>query len=276
MQLTVKWQDIAGILELRKKKAECEFKIGYLTYKGSDSDESIKEISAELNEVSNSLEKLEKKFEPLLDSIVLPNETKLYILNEKLQEKEDGEIFTAMRIKDGEIYSLLKERGHIIKHIFEKRSEIAKLNVLLLGMDDEKKEELKGIIMNGSCLEKEHLEGQEEGKKKRIVQLFGRISLPVEKELMQEEEIEIPVGSTFVWVPKEKFENYGDEVKNFTVLSQKIQFFNAKRQIKQFDENEEKQFSKLQQDYLNALKAKDEILRENDTESKEFTITLTV
>lgn len=48
MKLTVTWQELAQLLELRKKRAECEFKLEYLKWRASK-ESDIKNVKAELD-----------------------------------------------------------------------------------------------------------------------------------------------------------------------------------------------------------------------------------
>lgn len=221
-----------------------------------------------------SLNKLEEKFEPIINEIVLPNEAKVCALEESIKEIKKEEIFSAMKEKNGKLYETLKERGAIIKEIYEKRSEIAKINIILLGLDKEKKKEFQKTIAEGVSLDKSLISGMEKEKSENIAKLFSRIGLGICGELKNTNETTIEVSGSRLWVSKDRLNSIEESMKKFNVVSQKIQFLNAQRQIKKFSDEEEKNFSKLQQEYLNGLKIKDELLKEYEIESKGFTVTL--
>jgi len=71
-----------------------------------------------------------------------------------------------------------------------------------------------------------------------------------------------------VWVSREIKEKLDSNMKRIEEINPEIQLRNAQRHIKVFNEEEEKLFASLQEEYLKLLKEQDELLSDFNEEEK--------
>lgn len=252
---------ISTIIECRKKRAELVFKKGYLNWKKSSNDFLIKHIDLDLIEIENQLKELEKKLGKY--SIVFPDQDKLDELNEKVSSLDPEELYETMESKEGDVFELLKERGELLRYLYEKREEISKFNVLLQKLKEKDRDSITALLKNKENFsEEEILTLKDKTLKSNLFKLFSRLDFPVSKENLNISEERVFVGSRAVWVPNSMSEKIVEMNKTMDELSRKIQFKNAEKQIKNFSENEEKEFQSMQSQYLTLLKEKDKILHD--------------
>lgn len=253
--------ELSNLIALRKKRAELTFKKGYLIWKDSPNKSLIDSISLELSSIEDELESLEKKLKKF--DLVLPDQNKLDELNKELSSLGKEELYELMESKQGEEYNLLKERGELLKQVFENREEIAGLNIMINDLSSKEKKQFLSILRDRSKFSEESfLKLKDEKKRKKLMKLFSRLGFSVSGDYIDSEEKKIYVCSKPIWVPVTMLKKIEDLNKNLTELSKKIQLLNAQKQIKVFSENEEKEFESVQTKYLSLLKEQDSILHD--------------
>jgi hypothetical protein len=110
-------------------------------------------------------------------------------------------------------------------------------------------------------------------RKKLLVKLLWRIGIyayGTEEGITAQktdcrQETEVPVllqDNKRVWIVEPKQEVFMEVEEKLKTVSTKIQLKNAERQVKVFNEKEEKEFGEIQNEYLRLLKSRDEILDE--------------
>jgi hypothetical protein len=102
----------------------------------------------------------------------------------------------------------------------------------------------------------------------KIAALLGRIGLNCRIEegslvaSEQSDEVEVEIANKKVWVSACRLELLNKNKESLYNISSKIQLKNAVRQIKEFSEEEEKEFAAMQNEYLKLLKEQDELLKD--------------
>ncbi|MEW6528620.1 MAG: hypothetical protein AB1391_01900 [Candidatus Micrarchaeota archaeon] len=265
--------EILHLIELNKKKAELDFKKGYLIIKGNDkNDEQINIFNNELTEILYQISALEKKLQKKHISLFYPNEDELIKLGSELEKFSPAEIYSAIEKKNGIAYELFEKRGKIIKENFEKRGEIAALiefanslhqNIRIKLIKEIKSGEFKELDIN-ALNEKERL---------KLFTLLNRsgITCFLDKHLLTSEstaesikwnEIKIQLNGRYLWIDQEKEDEIKQFEKELTKVSNLVQIKNAERQIKAFTPEEETQFKDLQVAYLAMIKKRDAFFEE--------------
>jgi len=181
-----------------------------------------------------------------------------------------------MRSRSGETYSVLAKRGEIIKANFENRGNIAKISLLVAGLDGDRKMKLFDAISKGAFSDKISFQDWEDSKRKQLAKLLSRIGINagiVEGQLSGEvegehEDVAHQLLDRKVWVSPKVSEQLTKNLEAINTLNPKIQLKTAERQIRDFSEEEEKDFTVLQGEYLKLLKEQDDLLKEyNEEES---------
>ncbi len=199
--------------------------------------------------------------------LIVPFEEKIEELNRQLGGYTAREIIGALESRSGELYSLLAERGKIIKKNHAARTEIAKLSIVLARLPDGLRDSLKAAVRKGSITEPVLLNGCGSDVSGRMLRLLNRVGVPaviVEGKLtgegVTETEVMFRFDSENVWVSKEKQEQLSKNIERMEKISRRIQFKTAERQIRVFEGEEEDNFRNLQKEYLELLKERDSLL----------------
>jgi len=247
-------------LELHKKKAELEFKRSVL---GQDSPEELRHVSAEL-------EKLAAKAAASGIIVTLPNQKKLDEFNRMLAGFSPQETRESIRAKDGGPYEALSQRGCLVKANFENRLEIAKLNLAAAALSGKEKEAVLEAIRLGTLTGPITLASAQEKARKKIAKFMRRCGINCivsDRELVPGcegglDEVRMVISSRAVWVTGPVKEKLEENFRKTQQISTKVQLRNAERQVRDFSEEEEKDFASLQREYLELLKEQDELLRD--------------
>lgn len=259
-------QELTKLIELKKRKAELEFKKSVL---GLACEE-------ELNEILSSASGLERKVRAAGIRIVFPKQNKLDELGSKLGDFPPERIKEEIQKRSGEIYEILIERGVLIKENFENRLEIAKLFLIIARAGREEREALTNTIAVGVINEPLTVETLRIEDKQKLVKFLRRcriLCLLSENKLLpteenEEKEVYMEVLNRSVWVSQEKKEKLEKNLNRIKEITPDIQLKNAQRHVKIFSEEEEDHFAALQKEYLELLKEQDELLHEYDEEGK--------
>jgi hypothetical protein len=258
-------RDLSRLMELAKKRAELEFGKNVL---GQDTD-------FELKQVSKAHAELGERVKSAGIDIIIPQAEKLEELQKIIADFSHDDLRQAFKIRDGKVYHFLTERGRIVKRNFENRMEIAKISLIVSKLKGDEKAAMMQAIRNGmlsSPLKVKSIDGK---ILKTLVLLMTRcgISAEVKEDEVKGSEVEIgevrmEVSHRSIWIEKSLKPKLEENVKKMQEVNSVIQLKNAERQIKIFDNDEEMQFSTLQQQYLDLLKEQDEILKQYNEEEK--------
>jgi len=281
MAETITPNDVSEFIRLRKARAELVFKKEYFLDSETNRNAAT-EVEKELVNVESQLSKLESKFKAANFSIISPNESKISVLNEKIYSYPHSDIASALRSKSGPLYSLLLERGELIKQNFEARDEIGKINVIAYKLGDSSRDAILAALKEGKLAEGKKLEIGDDGKKRAVARIFKRLGIIHALEEVAGgvpnaaengmEETEVNIENKKVWVPSGVLAGFNANTESIRKLHTTIQLKNAERQIRKFDEAEEKDFEKTQHDFLALLKQRDEFLKGHIDECKESVV----
>jgi hypothetical protein len=268
---TLTLNDLIVYLELGKSRAELQFRLALL---GGGSDAERNSCESRLAAVQRQLDSLSDRMAVAGVVIAVPDEEAIKRLSEALSSSSAKDIADAIQKRAGEVYGPLAARGALIKRNFENRENIAKLALLMCGLQKDVRETLACQVRKGSLsIPVPILKGEEE-LGNRIAHVLGRMGMPAEirdGSLVSSSataEVSVEIHGRKVWVNQQIKEKLGANIRKIQELSPKIHLKNAVRQIKQFDEVEEKDFVAIQNEYLGLLKEQDELLREFNEEGK--------
>lgn len=267
-------KDVVRFLELTKNRAELSFR------QEISKNEEAEELGSRLKSVQNELSRLSEKIEKAGVQIAVPNECEIARLNESLSKCTAQDIHEAMKKRDGEVFETLASRGKLIKQNFENRENIAKLALLCAKLEKEVKEAVLQSVKRGSVGDSIPLLNTNPEISKKIAAILGRLGMHAtvrEGSLTSSEkgdEIEVQLHSRKVWVSTHVVEKLNANLEQMKSISSKIQLKNAVRQIKDFSEEEEKEFASMQGEYLKLLKEQDLLIKDFLDEEK-ITVTVT-
>ncbi len=256
--------EIAKLIELDKRKAGLELKRSMGV-----------ECEAELKSMSSRAEEANSRARRAGIEIAYPKQERLDEIDAMLKALPPEQIKDAITKRDGEEYELLSQKATISRANFENRFEIAKLALVLAKMDDVEKEMVKQAIRAGSFEAPLKIGSLEEKDRKRLSRFMCRCGIGCsvdEAELTPgeplEKEIAMHIENEKVWVDRQTSKQLEGNLRRIEELGSALQVSNAKRQIMEFDEEEEKRYTSLQHEYLDLLKKQDELLKDYKEELK--------
>jgi len=259
-------------LELSKSRAELQFKAELL--RGGAAESDLKYCEERLQAVQRQVDSLSERISRAGVRIAVPDEIAILRLNDSLAGRPAKELAEAMSKRAGDVYGILAVRGALIKRNFENRENIAKLAILMCGLQKDVREALADAVRKGALEQPIPILKGEDALGGRIAHVLGRLGMPAVIEngsLVKSPvspEVVVQIQSRKVWVTPEVNEKLSANIRKIQELSPKIHLKNAVRQIKEFDEAEEKDFVAIQNEYLGLLKEQDELLREFNEEGK--------
>lgn len=207
-------------------------------------------------------------------TLTIPNQDKIADYTQKLVEYTNEEIISALSSKTGEVYDLLKQRGKYLKNNYENRENIAKLSILLAKIDKQTTESILTAVRTGTISSPISFKKTDEFHKDRISLFLQRMGVKQQLEDTAKDdesdvsEVVVEISNRKVWVSKKLSERLSEILKKMQDINPKLQLKNAERQIREFDDEEEKQFSSMQQEYLKLLKEQDVLLKDFYDEDK--------
>lgn len=252
-------KELARLLELKRRKAELEFKKSLVGL----------EDEKELDSVSSGMLELSKKANAAGIEMLLPKQEKIDELDGRLKGFSAEQIKEALKDRSGEVYGILSERSRLLKENHENRLEIAKLSMITAKMNAEERQALANAIRSGGLdgqLSLDSLAEGDRGKLARFMQRCGMECMLSGNNLLpsdgtEEKEVRLEVSHRNVWVSEEVKEKLEGNLKRIKEITPEIQLRNAQRHIKIFNDDEEEAFASLQREYLELLKEQDELLR---------------
>ncbi len=271
MAASITLKDVINFIELTKSKAELTFQLEII--KNDKDEQRMGECEAKLQSVNSQLTRISSQMEQNGIIIAYPNEYEILRLNTELATNNATNIHDAMKKKNGPVYETLLARGSLIKKNFENRENIAKLALLVAKLPKDVRGEMNELVRNNDIAAPILLLNSDQAIVQKIVKMLGRLGIlaAVESNTIIQgkgiEEISVQLSNRKVWVSPETSEKLSALLLKLKEISPRIQLKNAVRQIKQFDETEEKEFAAIQNEYLLLLKEQDELLKEFDEES---------
>lgn len=265
---------VGAIIEARKKYAELVFKKGFVERNSPDSKDLLEEVERELGEAKAKLSALEERASASNVEIVIPCKSRLDQLEAEISQKEPKEIDEALKAKEGALFTLLSEKGAIIRSNVEHRLEIGKLAFLLPQFPQEQRSKLKEMVEAGKA--EEMAIPNNENKSKMLVAVLNRVGLGCRLEAgtltpTQEEweEGKVQMNNEYIWLDKTKLPAFAQNEKSINEISTKLQVKNAERQVRDFGEEEMNEFNDLQNTYLTLLNMRKDLAQEYENELKE-------
>lgn len=262
MALTAK--ELAGLIELSRKKGELEFKA---RISGSAYSDELKAVSAE------SL-RLDQKAAAAGIKITFPNQAKIEELSDIAAGCSKDEIRNALQNRTGPTYELLMERARVMKANGENKLEIAKLHLAMTSLGKEERDAVAAALRTGALDAPLKVDTAEAATRKKLALFMRRCGIAcrlsgtslIADSDAADEEVRVALANGIVWLSEEAKEKLAQNLDRMGAISGRVQLKNAERQVRTFSENEEKEFEELQHQYLELLKEQDELLREFNEE----------
>lgn len=262
--------DVVAFLELTKTRAELSFRLAV-----SENEDEKTEIRKKLESVQGKISRIYGLIDRADVALAIPNESRIAQLNDGLSGHSPHEILEAMKQKQGEIYGKLCARGEFSKRNYANRENIAKLSIFISTFQKEVRNAVVSCVRAGSVEGSIMLINVDERGKKKLAAFLARLGIlaRVEENMLVPSEhagyeVELEMANRKVWVQANVSEQLIGNISNMKQVSSRIQLKNAVRQIKEFSEEEEKEFASMQNQYLSLLKEQDELLREFLDEEK--------
>ncbi len=265
---------VGAIIEARKKYAELVFKKGFVERNSPGSKELLEEVERELGEAQAKLTALEERASSSNVEIILPFKSRLDQLDAEISQKEPKEMDEALKAKEGALFTLLSEKGAIIRSNVEHRLEIGKLAFLLPQFPKEQRDRLRGMVEAGKA--EEMPIPNNEKKSKMLIAVLNRLGLGCRLEAgiltpTQEdwEEGKVQLNNEYIWLDKTRLPAFAQNEKSIMEISTKLQVKNAERQVRDFGEEEMNEFNDLQSTYLTLLNMRKDLAQDYENELKE-------
>ncbi len=258
-------REVSRLLELKKRKGDLELKKSLISI----------ECEKELETINSGMHELSRKAQSAGIHVVFPKQQRLDELGSRLKEFSSEQIKDALKNREGEVYEILAERSRIIKENQDNHLEIAKICMIAAKMDAEERKALADSIRSGVLVGQLSVASLDETDREKLARFIRRCGIPCavsENSLVpaedNKEEVRVEMRSRNVWVSREIKEKLDSNMKRIEEINPEIQLRNAQRHIKVFNEEEEKVFASLQEEYLKLLKEQDELLRDFDEEER--------
>lgn len=253
-------RDIGGLIELRKKVAELRYRRGYALRKGDQ--EAAKEISGEIPGVEAKMAALEKKTEGI--EAYMPFQARIEELGAEIGKQKEEDVDAALRAKGGDLYKILGERGKLLKANVEARNEIGKIVLIGMTVAPEARAKLAEAVKAGKAPEMEAaIFGPNADKLVAALNRAGLCCRIAEGKIVPSGEKwgeeKVTLNNGHVWIPKQSLDKYMENEVEMEKVGVRLQIKNAEKQVKNFSEEETKEFEGLQSRYLGLMKVRKEI-----------------
>ncbi|MBI5228286.1 hypothetical protein HY988_06865 [Candidatus Micrarchaeota archaeon] len=213
--------------------------------------------------------------------IIYPFQKELLGIENKLKETPAEVILNELRSKSGPAYLLLIRRAQIIKSNNNNRFEIAKLSIAIAKLPKEKRELVANIARTGKVEQSIDLtgEGTNIANISRFINRCG-INCTISENLLMassddpanspspSKEVPLTLGNKKIWLDGEKKKQMDENLDKIKKLNPLIQLKNAERHVRSFNDAEEKEYVSIQHQYLELLKAQDELVKTFEEEEK--------
>ncbi|MCX6773823.1 MAG: hypothetical protein NTY68_02380 [Candidatus Micrarchaeota archaeon] len=226
----------------------------------------------EVKKESASLEKIEKTkkdIEEILRSLKDRGFVVAFPFSKKMEElalsisQDKTALANSLMSKAGPCWERIKEKNALFAFYLGNAKEITELNNILNKLPEAEREKVRIAIEAGDLVEEIELSSHQ----KEMEKALNRIGIAcvtnankILKGQIENREMKIYIKDKSVWIPMNEKDIVSSVIKEWEAVGVQIQIKNAKRQIMQFDPNEEKEFEGMQLRYLEMIKKVDEIL----------------
>jgi hypothetical protein len=266
MPPSVELKDLVTFLELGKGRAEVSFKLEVQKASGADAA-LLEQAEAKLRSVQGQLDALWAKIESAGVRFAVPNEHEIARLNALLSSRSAKELAECMARRQGEAYETLSARGALLKRNYEGRESIAQLALLLARLQKDVRDSLAEQVRRGKLDAPVPILKAEEPLGREIALVLGRLGMPAELRegslvsAPSHSEVAVQLQNRRVWVSPEVRDKLNENMRMIADISPQIQVKNAVRYVKNFSDEEEREFAAIQNEYLRLLKEQDALLR---------------
>ena len=269
-------------LELQKEVIEIQFKLEFLSVSSctdqSGAAQKMEKLQKELEDKEFRLQLIRNDLSAADVTVAVPNQDAISEISKKLAAYKMQDIIAAMASKKGEIYELLIKRGELLKRNYENRENTAKLSIILAKMDKETRELILAAVRSGCMQNPILLKQTDEFHRKRLDIFLQRLGICAHNDNNctdvsansndSDSEVRVELSNRNVWVQKSLCDRLQQLNEKINDTNSKLQFKNAERQIRNFNEEEEVAFVSTQKNYLDFLKERDELLKDFYDEDK--------
>jgi hypothetical protein len=250
-------RDIGGLIELRKKVAELRYRRGYALRKGEQ--EAAKEISGEIPGMEAKMAALVKKTEGI--EAYTPFQARIDELGAEIAKQKEEDVDAALRAKGGDLYKILGERGKLLKANVEARNEIGKIVLIGMTVAPEARAKLAEAVKAGKAPDMDAAAfGPNADKLVAALNRAGLCCRIAEGKIIPSgerwEEEKVTLNNSHVWIPKQSLDKYMENEVEMEKVGVRLQIKNAEKQVKNFSEEETKEFEGLQSRYLDLMKVR--------------------
>ncbi len=267
-------RDIITYIVLSRKKKELEFKKEYLSTTGK-STVSLDVIDSALKEVEDQLTPLEMKILSSGITVLQLHKTQIEKFTEQIKSHTIQQLEEALTKKEGELYDTIMNRAQLLKENLNKKEELAELTILINTLPTEINNRIKTWVEDDISEGQVDLSGLPEEKRDKLLNLLNRLGIRCyidgdrlvlgspgegsQAKTWTEEEVRY-INDEKVWIPKDKVSDFDRIVKELDEVTRKIQAITAKKQVVPLTDEEKKEFTELQNRYIQLVKERDQII----------------
>ena len=273
VEITISSKDVLDYFIMSRRRNELEFKKNFLKVKGAkQSDPHIAVLETTIMNTDEAIKPLEEKMTMAgLKPITLYG-TKIDKLNEKIHEYSIEEIMNAAKSKNGELYNNMKNRGEMAKKNFEYKEELSALTVILTTAGPVEAKEITEIVEGDKDEITMNLTPELKNKVQPLMERLGyKIENQGEYTIIKKEETNLQskwVGNEKVWVEPEKLEDFEQNEEILDLVMKRLQFYTAKSQINEVNDEEQIKFKELQEEYAQRMMKREDLCFPAYTEVK--------
>ena len=241
---------VIRLIELTAERESLALKAEYLKGKNdSGADEMLKKLKVMDDEIH------------MLSNLLKTNNIEFYLLNfdalmatERLNEFPVEQRRIAVEQKAGNVYELIKTRLTILRQNVELKNELANALVQISAMEDK---DLKLDLLDSIRTKRPVGPTPNDPKLNELLKSFARMGI-----YSGLEQRKFVIMRDTVWLDGQEAKKMDTVLAGLTSLEPALQWKNAQRQIKVFDENEENEFLEIQKKYLELLVQRDALVDE--------------
>jgi hypothetical protein len=193
---------------------------------------------------------------------VLPFAKRLEAMSE-IAGADRGALLNGLRSRAGPVWEKILEKNSLFSFYMNNTLEIALLSNTVNRLPEAERERMRLAVEAGNIdaeMEIPYLHKELE----RMLNRVGIACVSSNNKIMpgklDDHEVKMTVKDRGIWVPSSQKEMVMASIKEWEAISTQIQVKNAKRQIMQFEGQDEQDFQTLQLRYLELIKKMDEIL----------------
>ncbi|MCC7571350.1 hypothetical protein KO465_08535 [Candidatus Micrarchaeota archaeon] len=262
MKIVISSKDVLDYIILSRRKNELEFKRNHLVVNGaSATDSHIAAINTTIQNIDDSVAPLEEKMKLAGLKPLTLNKKELEELNREIETYSVQEVMKVASSKEGELYEKLRKRGKLAKKNFEYKEELAALTIINTMMPPLSSNELTEVVEG--MKEEANLELSEDVKNK-LTPIIERLGYMLKNDgnniIIKKDKTDLVckwVNNEKVWIEPNKADEFDENELQIEKTMNRIQYFTAKSQINENNEDEELEFKELQTEYLNRIKKRE-------------------